>query len=202
MENYVVVVEGLRDLGFNKNLKRSIQVAAAQAVNKTLDRTRTESARRILAQVNLSPSDVSPRSGRLAVAKRASAGDPEGIIRARKRSTSLARYVVGSPTRGQPVSVSIKRGGALAHFGRRAFLIRLRGGGGDRDSRGNLGLALRLRPGERVTGKHKMTRLDAGLYLLYGPSVDQIFLTVRDDVSPDALRFLEKEFLRLVDLEF
>ena len=73
----------------------------------------------------------------------------------------------------------------------RAFLMNLRSG--------NLGLAVRLAPGERIDNKRRMVQMSNGLYLLYGPSVDQVFRSVAEDVSADAGDFLEQEFLRLTE---
>jgi hypothetical protein len=41
----------------------------------------------------------------------------------------------------------------------------------------------------------------SNVYLLYGPSVDQVFRTVAGEVAPDALNFLEDEFFRMINLE-
>ena len=46
----------------------------------------------------------------------------------------------------------------------------------------------------------KPTKLAPGLWLLYGPSVDQVFRSVASEEAPEAARFLEAEFNRLMDL--
>ena len=81
-----------------------------------------------------------------------------------------------------------------------AFLIPLKSGSADIETKANLGLAVRLRPGERLRNKKSSRRLAIGLFLLYGPSVDQIFSDVALQEAPIAARFLENEFLRLLDL--
>jgi len=77
---------------------------------------------------------------------------------------------------------------------KRAFLINLRSG--------NVGLGIRLRPGETmentVGAKLITTGPLAGVALLYGPSVDQVFRTVAVDISPDLLVYLQAEFLRQI----
>ena len=83
----------------------------------------------------------------------------------------------------------------------RAFLVPLRSGA---DGLGNKGLAIRLKDGDRLRNKVRQVQLSRGLYLLYGPSVDQAFLNnagkgVASDMSPEVLDRLEEEFLRLLD---
>lgn len=51
-----------------------------------------------------------------------------------------------------------------------------------------------------MQNKKSMVKLGKGLYLLYGPSVDQVFRDVAKEISPDTADFLEAEFLRLVSL--
>jgi hypothetical protein len=69
-----------------------------------------------------------------------------------------------------------------------AFLVNLRNG--------NTGLAVRLKDGETLQKSDKAVRLDNNLYLLYGPSVDQVMAGVADEVTPDILDNLRKKFLR------
>ena len=63
----------------------------------------------------------------------------------------------------------------------------------------NLGVAIRLKPGEVVHNKKVMQRISGNLYLLFGPSISQVFSTVREDISPETLDFAETEFLRQLD---
>ena len=77
--------------------------------------------------------------------------------------------------------------------------MRLRAGTADIETKSNLGLALRLRPGESVLNKRQMVQVSGNLYLLYGPSVDQVFRSVAEDIAPEATDILEAEFLRLID---
>jgi hypothetical protein len=90
----------------------------------------------------------------------------------------------------KPIRVQIKRGSRVKLP--RAFLINLRGG--------NIGLAIRLRPGETLqhTIGAKLIRTGplAGVALLYGPSVEQVFRTVAEDISPELMSRLQTEFLR------
>ena len=43
-------------------------------------------------------------------------------------------------------------------------------------------------------------QIGPNLYLLYGPSVDQVFVDVRNAVRGDLETLLEREFERLLDL--
>lgn len=201
---YAVFVEGITDLKEFDGLRDEIKLWAAQSINRTAERGRTMAARDIRDQVNFPASYVSPAQKRLYVSKKAQRSDLEARIAARTRATSLARFVSGQmQLRKQGVRVEIAPG--KARFMKRAFLVRLRAGNAALDTRSNLGLAIRLRPGEQLRNKSDVRRLDRGLYLLYGPSVDQVFRArdgsgVAEDISPDLAEMMETEFLRLVEL--
>lgn len=198
MSDYAVFVEGINDLRFAESISGKLALAAQRAINRTADRTRTESDRRIRKEVAFPAQYLAPSSGRLSVVQRASGDNLEAVIRARFRPTSLARFVVGNPGKGQGVRVMVDPG--MARFMRRAFLIRLPQGSGSVETKFNMGLAIRLRPGETLENKRTARRMASGLYLLYGPSVDQVFRTVAQDVAPGAAAHLEREFLRLLEL--
>ena len=79
----------------------------------------------------------------------------------------------------------------------RAFIIRLRAGDTLSADTFNLGLAIRLRPGEVIANKKIMAkRGPSGLYLLYGPSVDQVFKGAAADAAPQIETLLIDEFTR------
>lgn len=198
---YVVAVEGLSALRTLEDIPQAVKRAALQAVNRTADRTRTAAARKMRDQVAWRASYLSPGQGRFTVAEKATRDKLEARIQARQRATSLAHFSKGSVGSKNGVSVEVAPG--FARMMKRAFLIRLRAGNAPIDTRSNLGLAIRLKPGERVLNKRQMVPLKKGsnVYLLYGPSVDQVFKTVAPDVAPDALDFLEAEFARLMELD-
>lgn len=198
MAGFKTIVQGRQVLASFKGEGNRIKRNAVLAVNKTSERTRTKSARAIRQQVNLPASYLSPSGGRLVVAKKATTQDLTSIVRGRNRPTSLARFAAGTPRKGAGVTVQVKPGRAR-HL-KRAFLIRLRAGSGVTDTKFNLGLAVRLRPGETINNKKEAIRSAKGLYILYGPSVGQVFAAVSEDELPEAARFLESEFLRLMDL--
>jgi len=187
-QSYVVAVEGLGDIDFAQ-VSGQIKRFAAQAVNATARRYRTESSRRIRDQVNFPARYLdSKQDGNLRITSNATADAMEAVISARFRPTSLARFVKGAKTHGRK-SPTVEVSPGSREKMNRAFLMNLRSG--------NIGLAVRLAPGERLENKRRMVRMSNGLYLLYGPSVDQVFREVADDVSGDAGEYLENEFLRL-----
>lgn len=196
---YVVAVNGLSAMRDLEDIPADVTRAALQAINRTLARTRTSSGRAMREQVNFPARYLTGEDGRLSITKQATSDDLEGRITGRFRATSLARFSSGG-TPGKRTGVRVEVAPGFAKFMRSAFLIRLRAGSDDLDTRSNLGLALRLKPGERVQNKARMIQMKSGLYLLYGPGVDQIFRTVAADEAPEAADFLEREFLRLLEV--
>lgn len=131
---------------------------------------------------------------RLQVTKKAFKGSLEGVITARQRATSLARFATGANARG--VRVRVNPGSSRFMAG--AFLMRLRRGASLTEDSYNAGLAIRLKPGDIVRGKKYQSAVQADhtLQLLYGPSVDQVFRDVARDESPQIEAQVETEFLR------
>lgn len=201
---FAVFVEGLTDLDFTKGSEKAIRQAASRAINTVTRNSRAEAARRIRAQVNLPARLVSPSGKGLYVSRTASPTSLESRITARGRPTSLARFVTSSPRIGKAgVTVEVQPG--KARFMKRVFPIKLPQGSTLTETKFNLGLAIRLRPGERLANKTTAVRVSRGLYLLYGPSVDQVFRSldgtgVANDLVPEIERGLSQEFLRLLEL--
>lgn len=202
---YGVFVEGLEELEDIRQAAPKVRRAAALAINRTTTDARARAAREVLSEVRLPPSYVGPSQDRLGIYQRANRNRLEAGIRARGRPTSLARFVVGRPRLHQPgLTVSVQHG--AASFLSRAFLVRLRRGGGLTDTQFNAGLAIRLPRGQRPVGTTRAVELSRGLFLLYGPSVAQIFLDnqnrgVARDLEDPTARELQREFLRLLALE-
>lgn len=195
--HYVFAVEGLESIKSIEEVPEAILVAARQAVNKTTERARATAAREMRRQVNFPARYLSGSDGRLQIVKRAQGRSLEGVVRGRHRATSLARFAVGgTPGRGG-VRVQVKPGGA--RFLRRSFLIKLRSGTSGIDTAFNLGLAVRSDAGRPKTA-YKPLPIGNNLWLLYGPSVDQVFRTVAPDIAPEMAEFMEAEFGRLLDL--
>jgi hypothetical protein len=204
MSDFAVFAEGLSDLQDFANLKKDIRHAATRAINKIARDKRSRAARLIRDQVNLPASYVAPGQKRLHVSKKAQRGDLEARITARGRATSLARFVQNPSKVGKP-GVYVQVAPGKSRYMKRAFLIRLPQGNQLTDTVYNLGLAIRLRPGEQLQNKVSARRISSGLYLLYGPSVDQVFRSnsgsgVANDMVPEIERDLSAEFLRLLDI--
>jgi len=200
---YAVVVRGLADLGLVAQLSDSVLLDAARAINAVAPSIRTESARAILGQVNFPNSYLNPSAKRLYVSRLAKRGNLEAAITARRRPTSLARFVKGSLKDKQVggMSVQVEAGGKTTQFDK-AFVIKLKGA---TEAMGNLGLAIRLPKGKAIRNRHSAVRMANGLYLLYGPSVQQVFMDnqgegVAEDMVPLALEKLADEYTRLFDL--
>lgn len=191
MSDYVIVVDGLDSLDDIENLDENIVKAARQAINRVTDRTRTRSDKQIREEVNFPPRYLAQR---LKVSQRASGRDLQATISGRDRPTSLARFAKdrdpAAARRRGGVTVTVSPGQSVFMAG--AFLMQLRGG--------NLGLALRLKAGESIRNKRSVRKVGAGLYLLYGPSINQVFATVAQDQTPETADELEREFLRILDL--
>jgi hypothetical protein len=77
--------------------------------------------------------------------------------------------------------------------------VRLRKGASLTQDNYNVGLAVRLKPGERLSNKtaaHKSWLIPDSVALLYGPSVDQIFRDVAGDISEPVAALVADQFFR------
>ena len=207
---YAVFVEGLDDLesDIGEIPKRAAR-AAFRALNKTARDTRSLSARKIREQVAFPARYLSGADGRLNVTQKASANSLSATITGRQRATSLATFATNfrggtkavnrrlrSNRSGGMARLQIKPGGSRRTIGG-AFAVNLKRGN---EAGGNIGLAVRRSNGPPTTA-YKPVKLSENVYLLYGPSVDQVFRTVREDVADDALDALENEFFRLMEAD-
>lgn len=205
MAEFAAFIDGL-ELDLLEGLDTvSRRVAAARAVNKAARDARAYGARMIRDQVNLPARYLSEQEKRFYVSKQASRNSLEAKITARGRSTSLAQFVSGGAKVGKSgVYVEVKPG--RARFMKRAFLLKLpQGSSPITDTKFNLGLAIRLRPGETIQNKLQARRVEKGLYVLYGPSVSQVFRAndgdgVANEIGPRTADRLADEFLRLLEL--
>lgn len=176
--------------------------AARLAVNYAIRRAATLSKRGIRDQVDLKASYIgSPtdKTAPLRFTRLAKPGDNTAVLAAAPRATSMARFATVPVTFGkQPrkVRVRIKRGKTKTLD--KAFFVRLkRGNAAVTQDNYNLGLAVRLKPGETFTNKRsKGPQRGPGLGILYAPSVQQVFDDVSEDVAEIVVIDLEAEFLR------
>lgn len=195
--DYVVAVEGLEAIDFD-NAPAKIRRYASMAVNRALRRARADAKKQMLAEVNFGARYLGNVSdGALRIAAFSTPATMEGRVRGRDRPTSLARFTRQQPLargarrRRTGVTVSVKPGSSNTL--ERAFLVRLNQGR-------SIGLAVRTQGGPPAAA-YKPSRLANGVWLLYGPSVDQVFRGVAQDVEPDAIKVFRDEFLRLVQVD-
>lgn len=210
MSNYALFIDGLSEqIDALNALDPEILRVVRMSVNKGADFGRAEAARQIGRQLNLPARYISGSNGKLTVTSKATSSTLEAKIGARSTPTSLARYSTDRDPRASRkrggVNLAVKPGGA--RFMPRAFLIKLKAGSSSIDTNYNLGLAIRLRPGEQIDNKRiRAKRVESNLYVLYGPSVSQAFINasgsgVAEDITPDILDKMENEFLRLLKVK-
>lgn len=173
--------------GFFEALPDIAQKAMSMAINQVADRDGLALLKSDMRdQVNFTKDYV---DGHLRVVRRASRSSLEAVIRGRDRPTSLARFARGqtpASTRRTGVRVTVR--GSKTEKLKKAFLVNLRNG--------NTGLAVRIKEGESLRNSGAAVKLDNNLYLLYGPSVDQVFRGVAKDNSAAIGQLVTKQFLR------
>lgn len=163
--------------------------ATMLALNQVSEREVVPMLRRDAEQEVNFPSGYLREPRRLGVTNKATRSKLEVTIKGRDRPTSLARFTpVRSikATRGRPIPVSVKRG--KTEMLDRAFLVELKNG--------NLGLAIRLPHGQEPRRAYKPVKLDSGLWLLYGPSVDQVISEIAEPTVAKNMGKFANEFNR------
>ncbi len=179
-----------------------IEMALLRSINKTADRARTLASQDIREQVAFPASYLAPSAKRLFVSTKATKTNPfEAVISGRDRPTSLARFTKqkslagGQRHRGGQIDVSVKPG--VRRYIKRAFLITL--------NNSNVGLAVRTEGGPPKNA-YAPKEIGKNLWLLYGPSVDQVLSAasngsgIYEEISPETLDFLNDEFNRQLEL--
>lgn len=192
--------EGITDaLNFFKAVPEVASKSAAIAINQVLSRTGMAMIRGgIEDQVKFPKGYLT--GDRLRVSKAATVTDLEGVITARQRATSLARFANGAAI-GRP-GVSVRVSDNRTKFMQNAWLVRLKRGASLTQDNYNIGLAVRLKPGTKLFNKnapHKDWLVKDRVALLYGPSVDQVFRNVADDMALPIAALVETEFFRQLD---
>lgn len=206
MSEWAVLLEGTVEGVLDNLTEAKIAQAARRAINDTARSGRTRAAKRIRREVAFPAQYVTPAQKRLHVSQLAKGRNLEAKITAQARNTSLARFAVGTPQVGK-TGVAVQVAPGRVRMMKRAFLIKLpQGTSPITDTKFNLGLAIRLKPGETLTNKRTARRVANGLYVLYGPSVDQVFRAVdgsgvATDIIPDLQSELQAEFLRQLRLD-
>lgn len=176
------------------------RTSARIAINSVTGRRAVPRLRKAMRDEVNFPAGYLENPDRFGQTKKATDADLSATVTARFRPTSLARFAEGSfegARRTGSVNVKVNRtGGAKRIQG--GFFVRLRRGGDTQDGF-NVGLALRLKPGQTIRGRKKGAQgiqLAPNLYLLYGPSVDQVFRQVSVAESPAIADDLQTEFIR------
>ena len=179
-----------------------IETALLRSINKTADRARTLASQDIREQVAFPASYLAPSAKRLFVSTKATKASPfEAVISGRDRPTSLARFTNqkhlggGQRHRGGQVAVTVKPG--VRRYIKRAFLVTM--------NNSNVGLAVRT-DGGPPNNAYAPKEIGKNLWLLYGPSVDQVLSAasngggIYEEIVPETLDFLNDEFNRQLDL--
>lgn len=173
--------------------------AARMALNQTARGPGLKLLRRSVEEQAAFPPGYLELPGRLVVRRLATNNNLEASIFGQARATSLARFAGSSPfptPRGSAVTVEVNPGVRKDIPG--AFFVRLRAGKSRLEDNYNLGLAIRLKDGQTIRNKNKqsLVQLDHNVYILYGPSVDQIFADVSVEQSDSIADMAELEFSR------
>lgn len=182
--------------------------AMSKALNKTGPHTRTQMDRAIRQQVAFPASYLRPSTKRLFVAKKATKTKLETVIEGRGRPTSLARFIKGGALamknrRKKPEAIQVEvKPGSVSGI-KRAWVVSLPGA----PDSNNLGLAVRTEAGKKPKGAYAPKKLDNNVWLLYGPSVDQVLYSVRnnggviEEIYGPTLDYLSREYDRLLTME-
>lgn len=190
-----IITDTLTDVArFFEALPDVAAEAAYLAVNESARDALPNARKTMLQQVNFPKGYLNTE--RLGIRKKANKGNIEAVISGRGRPTSLARFAPGAArgreAYGKPIFVEVRPGHVVRMNSPasavRAFLVNLKNG--------NTGLAVRLPKGEELKHSEKAVMLDNNLFLLYGPSVDQVFRGVANDITPDIIADVDRHFTR------
>ena len=196
MLNLKLTVGGLGELDDKISALQGGAKLKADVLNEGINYARSLGADEIMKQVEF-PAGYLDRPERFFISTRAKPSQPLAVLASRRRPTSLATFVTGSGPDGVTVRVKKRKG---AKKMRRAFLTRSLKAGKARG--GNRGLAVRTK-GEKPDKSYKPIKMfsdDYGtVWLLYGPSVNQVFNDVADDIIPKVNAFVQRRALQLLE---
>lgn len=182
-----------------RSLGDAVVPSAASAINDTAAFARTLGSKKIRQRFNFKAGYL---QGKLGVTRRASTGELEAVVTGQDRPTSLARFAQGSPRFGKqrtPPRVRVTTAGGTQEI-RNGFFMRLRrGSSAVTAENSNVGIAVRLAEGERVRNKNQMVPIGGNLYLLYGPSVGQIYRTEAEKTVDQVSEHLAQRFAHYVE---
>lgn len=199
-----ITADGVPDLQhYFQQFPKIAATAMSRAINDVVAQSGRSIIKKEMQRQVAFPHGYLDLPDRLKVTRYASPQRLEARLTGRDRPTSLARFAPsGTPvSRGgsrarddRPRGIAVAVHPGQAKFFRGGFLLLLN------KQNGNIGFAIRTgatppsaayKPQEfRIKGR------STGLWLLYGPSVDQVMTTVAEEVRPELISALESEFTR------
>ena len=187
----VVTIRGLEAFDEIDDLLKRVPIAAQRAINRTSQRARTESSRRLRQQINFSARYLVSNDGKIGLVP-ASKGRLQATLSARSRPTSLARFVT-SASKKSGAKVAVNPSGTRTLPG--AFLLGI-----------GSNTLLAVRSPNKPRTAYKPRRIGKSLWSLYGPSVAQALVTregrgIWPELEPEIAVMLENEFLRQMNLK-
>jgi len=173
---------------FAARFEDTAKQAASIAINDVARQERTLAKRQMQAAINVPSSTFEGKN--FAVAQFANPNNLEAVLSAARRPLNLSRFITSRTPKVGPkgrkgIEVSVKRGGSKRVL-EGAFLIPGPSGG--------VGLAIRSKTPLRNSRAARQIR--PGLYILSGPSVNQMFGRIAPTRERPAAGTLEREFLR------
>lgn len=170
--------------------------AASLAMNTVIPRSGMARYKKAIRGQIAFPAGYLDDIDRFGVTRSATPSRLESVISARHRATSLARFASGGGVGQEGLTVRVKAGRTVRM--KRAFKVRLNAGAALTDDNYNIGLAVRV-PGGVFRNKKdasNMVRLAKDVFLLYGPSINQVFRAVSQTETPGVLNDIGTEFYR------
>ena len=160
--------------------------AASMTLNDTARWARTRLKSQMQADIRLTESAFTGK--RLYVAEFANPGHLQVTVRGDKQGYSLSRFAVDKPVRlARSPLLQIKRGGPAVQVKRGFFLPA---------PNGALGLAVRTN-GPLAKGKGR--KVGPNLYILFGPSPDQMMRRLAPELVPSVQQHVLVEFNRQIN---
>ncbi|HLP70322.1 MAG TPA: hypothetical protein VK181_22680 [Rhizobium sp.] len=194
MKVEVSAIKALDD--FLEAAPETTKQAASLAMNTVIPRSGMTRYKKAIRQQVAFDSGYLEANDRFKVTRLSSPERLEAAIEARQRPTSLARFATSGAVGQEGLAVKVSPNRSVRM--KKAFLVRLKAGTALNNDNYNTGLAVRL-PGGAFRNKKdtsRMVRLAKDVFLLYGPSVDQVFKAVAVTETPIVLDEIEAEFYR------
>jgi hypothetical protein len=196
-----IVTAGSKELQrYLETMPELTALAMRMSINEVAGRTGMSAIKKKMLNEVAFPSGYL-NADRLKVTRKATNTKLEAVVTGRQRATSLARFVQGNPvvnsSRPEGLTVRVQKGRTT--YLKHAWLVRLKKGASLTQDNYNIGLAVRLKPGEQLANKrsgHKAWLVPNKVALLYGPSVDQVFSGVIEEMGPEIADMVATAFHR------